>query len=257
MSGWVKLHRKLVENELWKSKEPFCERAAWVDLIMRANWSDNENKKIPRGCLPFSYRSLASRWGWSLGRVQRFVKRLKSDTLIDTESIQNRYVLRVKNYDKYQDVNGGADTLPDTRSDTKPIPPIRTIQEIRIQEEELNPFIPLKGEIGVEIPKKEKPRKKLEIPYPEHWCKESREALDSWLKYKREKGQGYKPQGLKTLIARWADMPEAFARAVESSMSSNYAGLFSDNGSKGSALKMTAAGRAIAETMRYRQQEGK
>lgn len=102
MKGWVKLHRKLVENELWKSKEPYCERAAWVDMLLRASWSDNETMGLARGEFYFHYRDLASRWGWSKGQVERFVKRLKAGTMIETKSGRKRAVIRVVKYEEYQ-----------------------------------------------------------------------------------------------------------------------------------------------------------
>ena len=49
----------------------------------------------------------------------------------------------------------------------------------------------------------------------------------AWLAYKREKGQGYKPAGLKALWTKLLAMsPDHRKEAIENSMASNYAGIF-------------------------------
>ena len=35
--GWILIHRKLQENQIWYSNEPFDMRSAWIDLLMLAN----------------------------------------------------------------------------------------------------------------------------------------------------------------------------------------------------------------------------
>ena len=65
-------------------------------------------------------------------------------------------------------------------------------------------------------------------PLPDHLDTATvRSALNDWLDYKRERGEAYKPAGLKQLIAKLADWDELrIVRAVRHSASSNYAGLF-------------------------------
>lgn len=57
-----------------------------------------------------------------------------------------------------------------------------------------------------------------------------KEALDTWLSYKAEKNQRYKPRGLdalkKKLIQLSNGNPEFAKEIVEYSMANNYAGLF-------------------------------
>jgi hypothetical protein len=54
-----------------------------------------------------------------------------------------------------------------------------------------------------------------------------REIFETWLAYKAEKRQGYKPTGLKTLIKQFAELPNGELRKwVEHSMSMNYAGIY-------------------------------
>lgn len=63
---------------------------------------------------------------------------------------------------------------------------------------------------------------------------EVREALASWLKFKRRKGQGYKEaEYIEKKVAEFEPLgPDAFVAAVNSSIGSNYAGLFPADGGK-------------------------
>jgi uncharacterized protein YdaU (DUF1376 family) len=52
-------------------------------------------------------------------------------------------------------------------------------------------------------------------------------AMADWLQYKRERGQAYKPMGLKTLLRVALQIgPSQIRAAVDASMASNYAGIF-------------------------------
>ena len=45
MEGWIKVHRDLNDHWIWKSKEPFDKRSAWIDLILLANFKDFKTVK--------------------------------------------------------------------------------------------------------------------------------------------------------------------------------------------------------------------
>ena len=59
---------------------------------------------------------------------------------------------------------------------------------------------------------------------------EMREAVDTWLTYKKEKGQSYKPTGFKTFYRKFCEMcgnnPQVAMAIVEQSIQNNYSGLF-------------------------------
>ena len=40
MSGWIKLHRQIQECFLWRIKEPFDKRSAWIDLLLLMEHQD-------------------------------------------------------------------------------------------------------------------------------------------------------------------------------------------------------------------------
>ncbi len=57
-----------------------------------------------------------------------------------------------------------------------------------------------------------------------------REAVETWLAYKKEKGQSYKPTGFKTFYKKLCEMsgnnPQTAMAIIEQSMQNNYAGIF-------------------------------
>ena len=111
------IDRRLLEEELWTA-EPFTKGQAWVDLIGRASYEDTE--LVKRGELLVSIRTLARRWQWSKGKVERFLKSLENDGMItrdtkrDTNRDTNGTTLRVEKYDFYQ---SRRDTKRDTNRD--------------------------------------------------------------------------------------------------------------------------------------------
>ena len=107
--GYIKLFRKIEDNILWRSNEPYCKRAAWVDLILLANHKDNDflmgNKKIvvKRGQHWTSNEKLQQRWRWSEKRVREFLKLLQEEGMIYLETTNRGSMITLVNYGKFQD----------------------------------------------------------------------------------------------------------------------------------------------------------
>lgn len=71
-----------------------------------------------------------------------------------------------------------------------------------------------------------------EIPEPR------RKIFMEWLKYKREKGQTYKPTGFKNLVSEWKNVSDDdLLKAIKSSSSKNYDGLFLTSGTKSTPIE--------------------
>ena len=107
--GWIKLWRQIWMSDIWKGSEPFCKRAAWIDLILMANHEAHTvNTKdgpitIERGQLHTSVAKLAHRWHWSEGKVRRFIERTKRQEMVQTKRQGNGTTLTIENYTFYQD----------------------------------------------------------------------------------------------------------------------------------------------------------
>lgn len=129
MSGYVKLWRKLQDNELWQERRTFSRAEAFIDLIMSANWQDTvlfDGTEVKRGELAISIRELAHKWGWHKSRIERFLTNANG-TLIGTRAGHRCTIIRVLNYEYYQDLSPDGGTRPrqqcskngDTNRDTK------------------------------------------------------------------------------------------------------------------------------------------
>lgn len=107
MSGWIKLHRKITENPLYFS-EPFNRSMAWIDLLLLANHSENYFFKrgirvdVKVGQIGYDLNSLAKRWKWSRGKVERFILMLENDNQVVRQKTNVTTLISIVNYKEYQ-----------------------------------------------------------------------------------------------------------------------------------------------------------
>ena len=105
--GYIKVYRDIRDHWLWEDK-PFSKGQAWIDLLMMVNHEDkklmfdNEVVVCKRGMTFTSLRKLSDRWGWSPGKVDRFLKILKSEIMIREERNSRRTIISIVNYGDYQ-----------------------------------------------------------------------------------------------------------------------------------------------------------
>lgn len=110
------------------AQEAFTEREAWAWMIARAASTDRTrrvgNVAVPlrRGQFAHSIRFLGKRFQWSHSRVQRFLARLVTESMIDTVAESEVTCVTIRNYDKYQSKPAPADTANES-------PPIQTKKE--------------------------------------------------------------------------------------------------------------------------------
>jgi hypothetical protein len=125
--SWLKLFRRLRENEIWRS-EPFSRGQAWVDLLMLANHKKGilsvrgNIVPIERGQVGWCERRLAEEWKWSRGRVRNFLALLerlgqisrKTSPQTSPQKSKVLGVITITNYGKYQTEKPADDTTDDT-----------------------------------------------------------------------------------------------------------------------------------------------
>lgn len=117
--GWIKLDRKVCDNWLWKDK-PFTKGQAWVDLLLLADYEDNDGyyrnsvKHFKAGTVYRSITVLAVRWGWSRDKVRRFLKVLHEENMISLKSTKNDTTITIEKWAFYQ----GGNTLDNTLGNT-------------------------------------------------------------------------------------------------------------------------------------------
>lgn len=118
--GWIRLHRRLQDCEIWANNQPFDMRSAWVDLLMLANHKettmlfDYEEIVVGRGQLITSVRQLGARWSWSKNRTLKYLRTLELLKMIHRDSNNKRTLITIENYAVYQD---DRDTDKDTVED--------------------------------------------------------------------------------------------------------------------------------------------
>lgn len=106
-TGYISLYRSIQKHWVWESK-PFADGQAWVDLLIRACY---ENKaisfnsqlvKLEEGEIITSINKLANSWGWSRGKVERFLKRLEADKMLSYQTDNHKTVIKLLNYKEFQ-----------------------------------------------------------------------------------------------------------------------------------------------------------
>lgn len=123
MAGGVfAVARNIFEHELFDD-EPFTQREAWLWLIREAAWKERRvrvGKKlcaVKRGQLATSMRFMADKWQWSEAKVRRFLKKLKSDAMVEVVSDALATQITICNYDEYQRVSLPGDAASDAVTD--------------------------------------------------------------------------------------------------------------------------------------------
>lgn len=105
--GWIKLYRKTQDNFLWTEK-PFDKARAWIDLLLLAMHQekkmivDGTKTTVARGSFITSRLKLADRWGWSLKKVDAYLKLLESEEMVITKGTTKGTTVTIVKYEEYQ-----------------------------------------------------------------------------------------------------------------------------------------------------------
>lgn len=115
--GWIILHRKIEECDIWLTDEPYDKRSAWVDLLLSANHEDKEmifdghKITVKRGQHITSVRKLSAKWNWGKNKVLSYLRLLEECEMITRNADSRRTLLTIVNYDIYQNDNIKKGTL--------------------------------------------------------------------------------------------------------------------------------------------------
>lgn len=107
-NGYILWYRKFMDNPFLNQK-PFCKGYAWLHLIALTNRKagyiqiKNGSKiKIFRGECGYSKKALADIFGWSRGKVDRYLKDLEEKKMIQQKIVSNHTIIKVLKYNIYQ-----------------------------------------------------------------------------------------------------------------------------------------------------------
>lgn len=101
MSGWIKLHRQIVNWEWYSDSKTF---RLFLHLLLTANHKDNNyrGKLIKKGCLVTGRELLSAQTGMSVREIRTCLERLKSTNEIAIKTNSKGTEIQVINYQKYQ-----------------------------------------------------------------------------------------------------------------------------------------------------------
>lgn len=138
---YIPFARKYFESEEWTKPREFSEQEVWLDMVYLACFADHKVDlgkdgilTLYRGEFYYSQRYLAKRWGWSLTRVNRHLARLAEgsnprieriarethfETPSETQVETQITVVRLCNYNSYNDEKIKSETPTETPSETQ------------------------------------------------------------------------------------------------------------------------------------------
>lgn len=108
--GWIKLSRKIQQNDFWKSAGAFDNRSAWIDILLSASYEKSEVYNhsaktvitIEPGQMLTSIKSLTDKWEWSYNKVSRYLDNLEQMKMISQKRTTKYTIITILNWDKYQ-----------------------------------------------------------------------------------------------------------------------------------------------------------
>ncbi len=101
MSGWIKIHRKILDWEWYNDSNTF---RLFMHLILKANHKSKKYRgvNIDVGCIMTGRELLSNETGLSVQQVRTCLERLKSTNEITIKSTKQGTIIQVLNYQKYQ-----------------------------------------------------------------------------------------------------------------------------------------------------------
>ena len=105
MTGWIKIHRKIIDHWIWEDAKRF---KWWMDILLLTNHTDKKTMiggeliTIKRGTFHTSELKLSERWNVSRNTVRNYLNALEKDNMIATKKTRNGTTIEVRNYGVYQ-----------------------------------------------------------------------------------------------------------------------------------------------------------
>lgn len=104
-TGWVKIHRKILDSRYGKNLEMI---GLWTVLLLKANHKNgftHDGTEIQKGQLMCSQSSLASNFNIDRSKMRRMLKGLEKAEQIKQQTSSKNTIISILNYDKYQFVD--------------------------------------------------------------------------------------------------------------------------------------------------------
>lgn len=106
--GWIRLYRSMLDNDLWRERRVFSRAEAWLDLLLTTNFADRkvmiagQRITVKAGQNLNTTKYWADHWGWSRGKVKKFLNDLKEDQTIGYETTSKYTLVTILKWGFYQ-----------------------------------------------------------------------------------------------------------------------------------------------------------
>nr|DAJ74740.1 MAG TPA: replisome organizer [Caudoviricetes sp.] len=107
-NGFIYLHRKILNNP-YLNEKPFCKGYAWCILLSLTNRKvgylqikNGQKIKLIRGECGYSKKALADIFGWSRGKITRYLNELEKRKMIQQKIVANHTIIKVLKFNIYQ-----------------------------------------------------------------------------------------------------------------------------------------------------------
>lgn len=123
--GYISLHRKIMQNFLFKEKRSFSKFEAWLFLLMSANHNDskfllgNELIEVKKGSFVTSEVKLMDQFLWSKSKLRAFLNLLQSEKMIEKNTDKKKTTLTIVKYSDYQQIETTKKPQKDYEKTTK------------------------------------------------------------------------------------------------------------------------------------------
>lgn len=179
--GYIKLYRQIFDNELWAEK-PFSRAQAWIDLLLKASYAPRrctikgKRVTIKRGQLLRAEETLASDWGWSRGKVRRFLNYLVREGNISKNGTANGTLITIENYETFQGERPEHSTADGTADGTGN----KNIKNIKNREGDFPPSLAEVSKYVKELNYKMDPAKFYDYYQETEWRKKNGQLIRDW-----------------------------------------------------------------------------
>lgn len=243
--GYIPLSRRFFEHELWLEPRVFSRAEAFADLLRRVRFEANtstilvgaQSIDLHRGEVAVSLRYLASQWQWSKNKVDKFLKYLEKQGMIEKRTAigTSQTIVRLCNFDKYNPICEKSGHVKGQQRDSRGTILNKDNKENNI----IPPIIPQRGKGDNTIPdfprvnplpEKEKVARKRKVLDLSSVEPSFQPIVADWLAYKSERGQTYRQKGFDAFYSHLLQIsfhsPGIARQIIEQSMANNWAGLF-------------------------------
>jgi hypothetical protein len=172
MQGWIKLHRKLLENPIVCKDSDHL--AVWVYLLLNATHEAYpalfKGKKITLepGQLITGRKSISSKLSVSESKVKRILIELENDQQIDRQRSNQNSLISILNWDKYQecDQQDGHQMTSKRPASDQPVTTNKNVKNVKNEKKDIYSELPT--ELHEPLKRFLEHRKKLKKPMTDY-----------------------------------------------------------------------------------------